>query len=103
MIGVVKMKQIKILTVVTVLVISLVGLSACSNSPTNVTSTKTQLEPNNILQSTDVSSQTTESFNDSTGKSDTNEDRDSDNTFSENNGTSKGVKEEKESLSKYSF
>ena len=51
------MKKSKIFIVATLLVILLVGISACSNTSNNTTSIKNQSEPNNITESTDDSTQ----------------------------------------------
>lgn len=100
------------------LVVLLVGMSACSNSSDDDTSTKNQSKPDNTSQSTDDSSQSNGSSTDSTVKSDNSgENNDNEqsshssdgitketiaNAGSENSDSNVGDEKYKETLSKYS-
>ena len=64
------MKKSKSFIAATLLVILLVGMSACSNTTDNTTSIKNQSEPDNVSESTDNSTESNDSSTDSTVKSD---------------------------------
>ncbi|WP_040205909.1 lysozyme inhibitor LprI family protein [Neobacillus jeddahensis] len=83
------MKKSKSFITTTLLVILLVGMSACSNTSDNTTSTKSQSEPDNISESKDDSTESTDSSTDSTVKSD--------NSVSTSNKINETIQEEKTS------
>ncbi|MFF2449732.1 hypothetical protein ACFVSW_22055 [Neobacillus sp. NPDC058068] len=95
------MKKSKIFIVAILCVFLLVGMSACSNSSSDVTSTKNQSIPDNISQKTDHSSQSNDSSTDSTAKSDNSSNNDSDST-SKNSNSNVSYKKDEEKLSQNS-
>ncbi|KLT17525.1 hypothetical protein AA980_12945 [Neobacillus vireti] len=86
----------------TLLIILLVGMSACSNSSSDVTSTENQSKSDNISQSTDDSSQSNDSSTANTVKSENGDDNGSGSTLSENSEASTGDKKDKGKLTQYS-
>lgn len=112
------MKKSKFFIVASLLTVLLVGMSACSNSSDDDTSTKNQSKPDNTSQSTDDSSQSIGSSTDSTVKSDNSgENNDNEqssnssdemtketiaNAGSENSDSNVDDKEDKETLSQFS-
>ena len=97
-IGVVKVKKSKIFSMSTLFVILLVGMSACSNSSSDVKSPENESKADNISQNTDDSSQS----NESSTEYENGDNNSSGSTLSENRDSSSGDKKDKGKLSEYS-
>lgn len=96
------MRKNKILIAAILVIVLLVGMAACSNSSSNVTSTKAQSKSDDISQSTDESSKSHDSSIKSTVKSENTDDTHANSSTSEINDSNNDGKESNDTLSQYS-